>query len=58
MKELITVNGREEATDLDRIVKIVREAGYRGYLPIETLDPGDPREKVRAMFAALQKALL
>ena len=25
--------------DLDRLVKIVRDAGYRGYLPIETLTP-------------------
>lgn len=25
--------------DLDRFVKIVRDAGYRGYLPIETLTP-------------------
>lgn len=58
VKELITVNGREEPADLNRIVKIVREAGYRGYLPIETLGSGDPREKVRAMFSALHKALI
>jgi len=26
-------------TDLKRLVHIVRDSGYRGYLPIETLSP-------------------
>src|SRR5690606_28826713 len=31
-------------TDLVRIVKIINESGYRGYLPIETLQiKGEPR---------------
>jgi hypothetical protein len=31
----------EEAspTDLKRLLRVVRESGYRGYLPIETLSP-------------------
>jgi sugar phosphate isomerase/epimerase len=57
VKELMTVSGREEATDLRRIVAILRGAGYRGYVPIETLGQGDPRVKVRRMFQALQQAL-
>ena len=33
----------EEAspTDLKRLLRVVRESGYRGYLPIETLSPKD-----------------
>ncbi len=57
VKELITANGKEEPADLGRIVNIAREAGYRGYLPIETLGPGDPGAKALAMFSRLQKAL-
>ncbi len=57
VKERITVDGRDEATDLDRIVRIIRGAGYRGYVPVETLGPGDPKEKVRSMFEAFRKAL-
>jgi len=57
VKERITVDGRDEATDLDRIVRIIRGAGYRGYVPIETLGPGDPKEKVRSMFEAFRRAL-
>lgn len=57
IKENLFVNGREEKTDLGRIVRIVREAGYRGYLPIETLGPGDPRVKVPKFLAEVRKAL-
>jgi sugar phosphate isomerase/epimerase len=31
----------DQQTDLVRLVKIIRDAGYRGYLPIETLSPKD-----------------
>ena len=58
IKENLFVNGREEKTDLGRIVRIVREAGYRGYLPIETLGPGDPRVKVPKFLAEVRKAHL
>jgi sugar phosphate isomerase/epimerase len=48
-------------TDLGRLVKIVRGAGYRGYLPIETLSipdrPYNPKELVPQFLAELRKAL-
>jgi sugar phosphate isomerase/epimerase len=48
-------------TDLKRIVRIAREAGYRGYLPIETLEiPGkttDTRARVRELHRALREEL-
>src|SRR5512139_3600059 len=47
IKERLYRRGQEEKTDLRRVFGILRAAGYRGYAPIETLGPGDPREKVR-----------
>jgi sugar phosphate isomerase/epimerase len=48
-------------TDLPRLVKIVRDSGYRGYLPIETLSipdrPYNPKELVPRFLAELRNAL-
>lgn len=57
IKENMFVNGEEVATDLSKIIRIVRESGYRGYLPIETLGKGDPKQKVAAFFEKVKKAL-
>jgi len=57
IKERLYRRGREEKTDLRRVFGIVRDAGYRGYTPIETLGPGDPREKVRRFLAEVREAL-
>lgn len=57
IKENLFVNGKEQETDLGKIVRIVRESGYRGYLPIETLGKGDPRNKVPVFLEKVRKAL-
>lgn len=57
IKENMFVNGEEVATDLSKIIRIVRESGYRGYLPIETLGKGDPKLKVAAFYEKVKKAL-
>ncbi|QJW90925.1 sugar phosphate isomerase/epimerase [Spirosoma taeanense] len=57
IKENLFVDGREVPTDLGRIVQIVRASGYRGYLPIETLGKGDPRQKVPVFYEKVKKAL-
>jgi sugar phosphate isomerase/epimerase len=46
-------------TDLKRIVRIARDAGYRGYLPIETLSrkSGEPDYDPKARAAQLLKEL-
>ena len=55
--------GKESAvrTDLGRLVTIVRETGYRGYLPIETLSIAgrdyNPKELVPQFLAELRTAL-
>lgn len=57
IKEKVTMQGEKVRTDLDRIVSIVNDAGYRGYLPLETLGPGDPREQVPRFLSAVRGAL-
>lgn len=57
VKENIFVDGIEVKTDLKRLFKIIKESGYRGYLPIETLGKGDPKEKVSKFLKEVQQAL-
>ena len=46
--------------DLPRLVRAIRSGGYRGYLPIETLEsegkPYDPRAVIPPFYAALRAA--
>lgn len=57
IKENVHVGAREVPTDLERVLRIVRESGYRGYLPLETLGPGDPRAKVTRFLEQVRAAL-
>jgi sugar phosphate isomerase/epimerase len=57
IKELVYRQGREERTNLDTVVRIVRDAGYRGYLPIETLGAGDPAVKLKQFLGDVRHAL-
>lgn len=61
VKQHIGGKGATLKTDLKRIVQIARDAGYRGYLPIETLPvPGedyDPRARVQQCLKELREAL-
>jgi len=47
IKQSVYRNGVEEKTDLRLLAGIVKAAGYRGYLPLETLGPGEPAAKLR-----------
>jgi sugar phosphate isomerase/epimerase len=57
VKEKIWLNGTEIETDLERLMKIIKSSGYKGYLPIETLGAGDPKIKVPALLEKLKKAM-
>ena len=50
MKEQVFVNETQVVTDYEKIIDIVRQCGYRGYLPLETLGEGDPVTKVQALY--------
>lgn len=56
MKEKIFVNDTQVDTDFPKIISIVRRAGYRGYLPIETIGDGDPYQKVAALLEKVRSA--
>ena len=55
LKESVWQGGKEVPTDVGRIKAIIEKAGYRGFLPIETLGAGDPREKVARFLAVARR---
>lgn len=56
IKEKVYRYGKEEKPDLKKIIEIIQTAGYRGYIPIETLE-GDPRVQVPRFLAEVRAAL-
>ena len=56
LKENVWYGDREVATDVGRIRAIIDRSGYRGFLPIETLGPGDPRVKVPRFLAEARRS--
>jgi len=57
MKEKVFINEAQVDTDYKKIVNIVKQCGYRGYLPLETLGEGDPYQKVAALILKVREAL-
>ncbi len=55
VKEEMYVNQQAVKTDLGKLKKVIDESGYRGYLPIETLGPGDPKQKIAYMYKEVRK---
>lgn len=58
IKEELTLQGKRVKTDLVRVARIIRESGYRGYIPIETLGPEDPRVSVPRFLEQVREAVL
>ena len=56
IKESVYRQGVEEKTDAKKIVKILRDVNYRGYIPLETLK-SDPRVQLPRFMAEIQAAL-
>ena len=57
IKENVWINGKEQKTDYRRLFEILKQGGYRGYIPLETLGEGDPFVKVPKMLAEVREAL-
>lgn len=57
VKELVYRHDKEERVDLKQIASILRNARYRGYVPIETLGPGDAKQKVRTFLDEFRTAI-
>lgn len=57
LKEKVFINETQVDTDYSKIIAIVRECGYRGFLPLETLGEGDPATKVETLFKKVQTVM-
>lgn len=57
IKELVYVNNKEERVNLKKLFALIKASDYRGYLPIETLGPGDPFQKVPVFLREVRQAL-
>lgn len=57
LKEKVFVNNTQVDTDYLKIIEIVKQSGYSGYLPLETLGEGDPVRKVEALFNMVRKVM-
>jgi sugar phosphate isomerase/epimerase len=54
LKENVGYGTREVPTDLRKVKAAIDKVGYRGFLPIEALGAGDPREKVAKFIAQVR----
>ncbi len=57
VKEKLNYNGKTENMDLEKLFRIIHASSYRGYLPIETLSPGDPFQIVPPFLKQVRDAL-
>lgn len=57
IKENVWIDGQETPADFVKLFRIIKQAGYRGYLPLETLGEGDPYQKVPRLLANVREAL-
>jgi sugar phosphate isomerase/epimerase len=57
MKEKVFVGETQVETDFSKVINIVRQCGYKGYLPLETLGEGDPIVKVEALLKKVKNVL-
>lgn len=57
LKVQIPVDGKKESADFDRIIAILKDAGYGGYLILEYEDDEDPLAAVPRHLQAIREAL-
>ncbi len=57
IKEHVYRNGEKELLDPEKMAAILVNSGYRGFVPLETLPPSDPREKLEPFLEDMETAL-
>ena len=57
LKEKVFVNDTQVDADYSKIIDIVSQCGYSGFLSLETLGEGDPSTKVEALFRKVNAVL-
>lgn len=55
LKENVWYGKEKTPIDLKKLKNIIDKAGYRGFLPIETLGEGDPKIKVKSFLRKVQE---
>jgi sugar phosphate isomerase/epimerase len=55
LKENVYYGEKARPTDYRKIKEIIERVGYRGFLPIETLGPGDPEQKLTDMLKLVRQ---
>lgn len=58
VKEHVWYGTKKVEIDLPRLRKIVDKIGYRGFMPIEALGEGDPKEVVKTFLGKVRKAFV
>jgi hydroxypyruvate isomerase len=53
----VRVGGKSQPTDYKRVVQILRDAGYRGYVALEYEAAADPMTAIPGHLAALREAI-
>ena len=57
IKVMMRPNGGREPADFDRIINILKDAGYRGYVVLEYEESEDPFEAIPRHLDALRKSI-
>ena len=57
IKENMWMDGKETPTDFKKLFQIIKDNGYRGYLPLETLGEGDPYQKVPTLLEKVNNTI-
>jgi sugar phosphate isomerase/epimerase len=57
IKVSLSVDGTKQAADWPRIVGILRDSGYKGYVVLEYEEKEEPREAIPPLVETLQKLL-
>ncbi len=56
IKEKVYIRGKETDVDPVRLIRLIKDHGFRGYLPLEALGEGDPRRKVQVLLQKMKEA--
>ena len=56
VKVSVTPNGKKEPADLERVIKILKDANYRGYVVLE-YEEADPYGEIPKVLADLRKLI-
>lgn len=57
IKEKVFVRGKEVEVDADKLMDMIKRSDFRGYLPLETLGEGDPKQKISALLDKFARTL-